>query len=112
MLRVAVIVCGLLLGLLVTAILIAGNHGSVLGGFRYVAADPWGIVALLDLGVGLLFVAVWIALVEPVPWRAVVWIIALFVLGNVITLAFLLSRTCRARHVRDLFLPSRSGERS
>lgn len=110
MLRVTVIVCGILLGVLVTAILIASQHGSVLQGLRYVAADPWGVVTLLDLGVGLLFVAVWIALVEPIRWRAGAWVVALFLFGNVITLAFLLSRTCRARRLRDLFFPYRSGE--
>ena len=110
MLRATVVVCGILLGLLVAAILIASNHGHVLAGLRHLLADPWGVVTLLDLGVGLLFVAVWLALVEPSPWRAAVWIIALFVLGNVITLVYLLSRTCRARRLRDLFLPSHSSE--
>lgn len=110
MLRIAIVVCGILLGVLVTAILIASHHGGVLAGFHHVVAEPWGIVTLLDLGVGLLFIAVWIALVEPRPWRASLWIIALFLLGNVITLVFLLSRTCRARRLRDLFFPYHSGE--
>ena len=68
MLRIVVIVCGILLGLLVAAILIASGQSSVLAGLRHVVADPWGVVTLLDLGVGLLFVAVWLALVEPSPW--------------------------------------------
>lgn len=110
MLRVTVIICGILLGLLVTAIVVASQHGSVLAGLRHVASDPWGIVTLLDLGVGLLFIAVWLALMEPSPWRAAAWIIALFLLGNVVTLTFLLSRTCRARGLRDLFLSPRSND--
>lgn len=110
MLRATVVVCGILLGLLVAAILIASNHGNVLAGLRHLIADPWGVVTLLDLGVGLLFVAVWLALVEPSPWRAAVWIIALFLLGNVVTLAYLLCRTCKVRHWSELFLPSRSSE--
>lgn len=110
LLRVTVIVCGILLGLLVTAILVASNHSNVLVGLRQLVADPWGVVTLLDLGVGLLFVAVWLALVEPNPWRAAAWIVALFVLGNVVTLAFLLSRTCRVKGLRDLFLSPRSND--
>lgn len=110
MLRATVVVCGILLGLLVTAILIASGHSPVLAGLRHVIANPWGVVSLLDLGVGLLFIAVWLALVEPSPWRAAAWIIALFLLGNVVTLVYLLSRTCRARHLRDLFLPSRPSD--
>jgi len=108
MLRIVIVVCGVLLGVLVTAILIASNHSNVLAGLRHLVADPWGIVTLLDLGVGLLFVAVWLALVEPNPWRAAAWIAGLFVLGNVVTLAYLLCRTCGARHWSNLFLPSRS----
>ena len=105
MLRIVVVICGVLLGLLVAAILIAGSHSSVFAGLRYVIADPWGVATLLDLGIGLLFVAVWLALVEPKPWRAAIWIGALFLFGNVVTLVYLLSRTCQARRLRDLFLP-------
>lgn len=107
MLRIAVIICGILLGLLVAAILIASGHNHVLAGLRHIVADPWGVVTLLDLGVGLLFIAVWLALVEPSPWRAAIWIVALFVLGNVVTLAYLLWRTCKVQHWSELFLPSR-----
>jgi len=110
MLRTTVIVCGILLGLLVAAILIASSHGNILASLRHLIADPWGVVTLLDLGVGLLFVAVWLALVEPNPRRAVAWIVALLLLGNVVTLVYLLSRTCRARQLRDLFLPPRSSD--
>jgi len=110
MLRIIVIVCGILLGLLVAAILIASGHSHVLAGLRYLIADPWGVVTLLDLGVGLLFIAVWLALVEPSPWRAAAWILALFLLGNVVTLAYLLYRTCKVRHWSELFLPSRSSD--
>ena len=111
MLRATVIICGILLGLLVAAMLIASGHSHVLAGLRHVVADPWGAVALLDLGVGLLFVAVWLALVEPSPWRAAAWIAALFLLGNAVTLAYLLCRTCQVRHWSELFLPSRSSDR-
>jgi len=105
MLRIVVVICGILLGLLVAAIFIASGHSHVLTGLRYIIADPWGVATLLDLGIGLLFVAVWLALVEPNPWRAAIWIGALCLFGNAATLAYLLSRTCQARHVRDLFLP-------
>ena len=44
---------------------------------------------------------------EPSPPRAAVWIVALLLLGNVVTLVYLLSRTYRVRRLRDLFLPSR-----
>lgn len=111
MLRIPVIICGILLGLLVAAILMASHHSHVLAGLRHVVADPWGIVTLIDLGIGLLFIAVWLWLVEPVRWRAIVWIIALLLLGNVVTLAYLLCRTCQVQHWSELFLPSRPSDR-
>ena len=110
MLRIPVIICGILLGLLAATILIASNHSHVLAGLRHIIADPWGIVTLIDLGVGLLFIAVWLWLVEPVRWRAIVWIIALFLLGNVVTLAYLLCRTCQVRHWSELLLPYRHSD--
>lgn len=105
MLRIIVIVCGVLLGLMLAAIGLASQH-NLLSSLRAMLADPWGLVTLLDLSIGLLFVAVWIAVVEPRRWRAGIWIIALFLLGNLVTLVFLLCRTCQARTIRDLFLPS------
>ena len=110
MLRTCVIVCGLLLGLLVATILHASAQSHVLDGLRHLIANPWGVVTLLDLGIGLLFVAIWLALVEPNPWAAAAWIIALFLLGNVVTLAYLLSRTCRARNLRERVLPGHGSD--
>ena len=110
MLRATVIVCGILLGLLLAAIGIASTQTSVWEGLRHVAADPWGIVTLMDLGVGIIFVAAWISVVEPRPLCATAWIIALFLLGNVVTLIFLIWRTRYARHVSELFLPSRRND--
>ena len=105
MLRATVIVCGILLGLLLAAIGTASTQTSVWEGLCHVAADPWGIVTLMDLGVGLVFVAVWITIVEPRPLWAAAWVIALLLLGNVVTLIFLIWRTRYARQVSDLFLP-------
>lgn len=105
MLRVTVIVCGVLLGLLLAAIGMAMGQESVLTGLRHLLDEPWGIVTLLDLGIGLLFIAAWMGVMEPRPGCAVIWIVALFLLGNVVTMVFLLWRTRYANHFSDLFLP-------
>ncbi len=111
MLRATIVICGCLLGILFAAIVVATDHGSVLNGLRRLLNDPWGVVTLLDLGVGLLFVAAWMAVMEPRPWCAALWIAALFVLGNVITLVFLLWRTRYVTRFSELFIPFRRGER-
>ena len=112
MLRVTVIVCGILLGLLIAAIGLAISHGSVFEGLQRLLTDPWGVVTLLDLSVGLLFVAAWISIMESRPWYAAAWIIALFLLGNVVTLVFLLCRTRYTRQFSELFLPIRRNDRT
>ena len=110
MLRATVIICGCLLGLLLASIGLASSHDSVLAGLNRMLADPWGIVTLLDLSIGLLFIAAWIAVIEPRPVCAGCWILTLFLLGNIVTLVFILWRTRHAKHFRELFLPfHRSG---
>ena len=109
MLRATVIVCGTLLGILLAAMVWAASHGDLAASMTRILADPWGLVGLLDLGVGLLFIAVWMAVVEPRPLAAAAWIIALVLLGNMVTLVFLLCRTRHARRFSDLFLPRRPG---
>ena len=111
MLRVTIIVCGILLGFLLAAICMAMDHGSVMQGLERLLADPWGLVTLLDLMIGLVVIAAWMAVMEPRPLLAALWIVALFLLGNAVTLAFLLCRTRKAEHFSDLFLPSRRGGR-
>jgi hypothetical protein len=110
MLRATIIICGVLLGLLVAVIIAASDQDNVLNGLQRVVADPWGFVTLLDLGVGLLFVAAWLSVMEPRPLYATLWIIALFALGNVTTLIFLLWRTRSVARFSELFLPSRASD--
>lgn len=109
MLRVAIVICGILLGMLLGSIGLASSH-NLWTSLQYLLADPWGLVTLIDLSIGLIVIAVWIALLEPRPLCAAGWIIALFLLGNVVTLVFLLYRTRYARSFAELFLPYRQSD--
>lgn len=80
-----------LLGLL-ASIVWASLAGDVLTGLRYVAADRWGVVTLIDLAAGLWFVGAWILLREGSLARALPWWLGLALLGNVTTLVYLLYR--------------------
>lgn len=106
MLSVAVLIFAVLLGLLLTGFGWASGHNLWLS-LDNILSDPWGAVALLDLGAGLVFAAAWIAAVEPRRGHASVWIVALVVLGNVATLTFLLWRSRNARNFSDLFVGRR-----
>ncbi len=64
---------------------------------------PWGRVTVLDLYLGLAFVAAWIHAVERDARLTLAWALALCVLGNAATLAFLLWRGRRCATLGELF---------
>lgn len=79
---------------------------SLGAGLADVAGTLWGITTLVDLGAGLIFVAIWIALLERGP-RAIPWIIAIFLLGNFTTLVYLAVRCTRHQTLEGVFLQPR-----
>ena len=81
----------------------ASLTGSVLDGLRDVVALPWGLVTLVDLGIGLVFAATWITAL--VGWRrALPWIVALALTGNLALLAFVMLRFRRCHDLKTLLL--------
>ena len=53
---------------------------SAAGGFFL--HDPWGIVSLVDVYVGFAFFSGWVSYREKKWWIAILWIIAIMILGN------------------------------
>lgn len=81
-------------------------------GLRRIVDQPWGLVTLVDLYLGLAVIGVWIFLVQRGLWRSLPWWIALACLGNLATLVFLMYRLVVSADVRDAFLgggPDRDG---
>lgn len=72
---------------LFASILYAAVSADFFESFARIGAMPWGLVSLIDLYLGFAVLAVLIALVEP-PAKAAIWIVALFVLGNVVGAAW------------------------
>ncbi len=97
--RIALAVFVLFAVALLVTIVIASGQEDVLTAMRVIGGDPWGLVTLIDLFCGLLFVAVWIGAVEADRRVAIAGIVLLFVLGNLVTAAYLL---LRARHAAGL----------
>ena len=101
----AAVVFSLLGGVgLIVGIVWACGVSDVVTGLGYVAADRWGVVTLVDLGVGLIFVGAWIAVLERNALRTVCWLVALGCLGNLTTLVYVLVRARRARTLSALLL--------
>lgn len=80
---------------LAVAIIWALGQRSLWDSFPEVAADPWGLVTIIDLYAGLALIAVVIALVEPRLRSALPWIILLPFLGNVIAALWMVVRAKR-----------------
>ncbi len=57
-----------------------GSFGEAIA---WLTSESWGVVSLIDLYLGFFFIAVFIWLLEPKKWIALVFIIPLPVLGNV-----------------------------
>jgi hypothetical protein len=75
-----------LLGLaLAGAIAWAMSKAPFWASFGAIVADPWGLVTLADLYLGFFACAAIIALAERRAGVALAWIVALFVLGNLVT---------------------------
>ena len=74
--------------LMLTAILVAGVAGSFPAELKQLATMPWGIVTLIDIYVGFILFAAWVACRERSLLAVAAWIIAIMALGNLMTCAY------------------------
>ncbi|MBX3362931.1 MAG: hypothetical protein KF912_02165 [Phycisphaeraceae bacterium] len=102
--KVLASVCCVLIAAMIGLIVVSSLEMGLIAGLRLVAGSWWGITTLADLGVGLLFVMVWLCLLERRVWARVMWVVAVCMLGNLATLVFLLIRCRDALTVREVFL--------
>jgi hypothetical protein len=68
----------------------ASAASDVVAGLRYLAADRWGVVTLIDVYAGAFVVAVWMWVHERRLVRWVPWVVALMCLGHLVSLVYLL----------------------
>ncbi|MCC6297209.1 MAG: hypothetical protein IT469_10930 [Pseudomonadales bacterium] len=68
-----------------------------LGGFLAVLREPWGLVVTLDFVFGCLLLTWVIYFIEGSARAAVLWGVALFVIGNIVGAIYLLTRLERIR---------------
>lgn len=68
--------------LAMTAVLVYGfTAGDFFGEGSQLAAMPWGVVSLVDLYTGFLLFSAWIIYREKSPVAALLWTLAILVLG-------------------------------
>ena len=68
-----------------------------LGGFLVALREPWGLVITLDFVFGCLLLAWIIYFLEGSIATALPWVVALFIMGNIIGAIYLLLRLDRIR---------------
>jgi len=89
---------------LLLAIWLAGMWEPGLAGFSPILESAWGWVTLIDVYLGFAVIAAWM-LATSADWRiGLLWAAAVFVLGNLVTAAFLIHRARRADSWHALLL--------
>ena len=96
---------------LAALIVASAREMSLAAGLRDVARTLWGVTTLVDLYIGLFFVAAWIWVMERRPLRAALWTVAILVTGNFATAAYVFWRSWRAATLAEVFIPRPPGER-
>jgi len=75
----------------------------LMAGLRATVDTWWGVTTMVDLYLGLLAIAGWIAYRERSIPRTLAWSVGLCLLGNLVALVYLLIASLRASSVDDLF---------
>jgi hypothetical protein len=83
----------IIVGLVIVAFLYAMGWGALnkwpIDGDVF-SSDPWLTVMLADMMLGFVLISVVIYIVEPVKWKALCWIVPLFIVGNGLSALWLL----------------------
>jgi hypothetical protein len=79
--KIAKIVAWIGLLAMTIALLNGFINGSFFDDGTVIVNNPWGIVSLVDLYVGFILFALWIAFREKTILSSVIWIISLMILG-------------------------------
>lgn len=87
-LRVVLAALAVCFAVLIVWAVFAGDFGAA---GAWLTSDPWGIVTLADLYLGLLLSAFVIAVMER-NWRAILWIAPIPILGNLWTAVWFVLR--------------------
>ena len=80
----------------------AMGQNSLLEEFSVLWPYPWMKITLADLYIGFTLVGLWIIYRENSIIRGLPWLIALYLLGNLVTLAYLLWSSRNIRSVSEL----------
>ena len=97
-------ICGLLFSILTIGIYWASTQSNVFQGIKEMVALRWGVVTFLDFYIGATVIGVWICVLEKSIFRGFVWVIFIYLLGNLATLVYLARRAWVSEKFSDIFI--------
>lgn len=97
------------MAVLIALIVASSMQEGLVEGLRHVWSRRWGLTTLADLYVGLVFVGIWIRMIERRASVTAAWCVGLVLTGNLATMAYLLARSLRSGTVREAILGSPTG---
>jgi hypothetical protein len=95
------VAAGLLLAVLAGLIVWASVESDVVAGFGWLLSERWGVATLVDVYGGAFVVAVWMRVTTRSTAAWLGWVSALFALGHVVSLSYLLWRLWKARTLAE-----------
>ncbi len=99
--RALAILAALLMAAALVFGFVSGDFGREV---RALAGMPWGIVAMIDVYIGLLFFSAWMIFREQSRLKGALWFIAFLGLGNLATAVYLIKALNEARGRVAVFL--------
>ena len=88
--RFLAVVVGVLCISFVGLLVWASQAGAFVEEMALLASVPWGLVAIMDVYLGLFLVAIWIGYRERDLLKTAAWVVSLACLGNAITCLYIL----------------------
>ena len=101
-----------LAGLVAVAMAGALAYGFTQGDFvadaSRLTANPWGLVTLIECYIGYILIGAWIVQREPSTAMAAVWIVAMMLIGHLVTAAYLVRAAGKSGGRVDVFWMGRA----
>ena len=96
-------ICIVLFLVLTSVIVWASVESNVLKGVEEMFSLRWGIATFTDFYIGATFVGVWIGVMEKSVTRGIFYTFGVYMLGNLVTLAYIAFRVRNSQNFTDIF---------
>ena len=100
-------ICVFFFSILTLGIYWASVENNVLQGVKEMMGIRWGVITLLDFYIGATVLGIWICVMEKSIPRGLIWILCIYLFGNLSTLVYLARRAWISEEFYDIFIPAK-----